>query len=125
MIGHTHGFPDTDWAQAKTAARNLLVRRARLKNRELVTYGELVAQLPLAISHDDHRLSYLLDEISTEEHSKGRGFLTALVVHQDDWMPGAGFFVMARRCGAEVHDEEAFYMNAFKQVVEYWRAHRD
>ncbi|MBG8560196.1 hypothetical protein I4436_11290 [Pseudomonas qingdaonensis] len=125
MIGHTHGFPDSDWAQAKTAARNLLVRRARLKNRELVTYGELVAQLPLAISHDDHRLSYLLDEISTEEHSEGRGFLTALVVHQDDWMPGAGFFVMARRCGAEVHDEEAFYMNAFKQVVEYWRAHRD
>ena len=125
MIGHTHGFPDSDWAQAKTAARNLLVRRARRKNRELVTYGELVAQLPLAISHDDHRLSYLLDEISTEEHSEGRGFLTALVVHQDDWMPGAGFFVMARRCGAEVHDEEAFYMNAFKQVVEYWRAHRD
>lgn len=125
MIGHTHGFPDSDWAQAKTAARNLLVRRARLKNRELVTYGELVAQLPLALSHDDHRLSYLLDEISTEEHSEGRGFLTALVVHQDDWMPGAGFFVMARRCGAEVHDEEAFYMNAFKQVVEYWRAHRD
>lgn len=125
MIGHTHGFADSDWAQAKTAARNLLVRRARLKNRELVTYGELVAQLPLAISHDDHRLSYLLDEISTEEYTEGRGFLTALVVHQDNRRPGAGFFTMARRCGAEVHNEDAFYMGAFNQVVEYWRAHLD
>jgi hypothetical protein len=119
MIGHTHGFADSDWAQ------NLLVRRARLKNRELVTYGELVAQLPLAISHDDHRLSYLLDEISTEEYTEGRGFLTALVVHQDNRRPGAGFFTMARRCGAEVHNEDAFYMGAFNQVVEYWRSHLD
>ena len=91
----------------------------------IVTYGELVAQLPLAISHDDHRLSFLLDEISTEEDSEGRGFLTALVVHQDDWMPGADFFTMARRCCADVNNEEAFYMDAFNHVVEYWRAYRN
>ncbi|MEJ6816072.1 hypothetical protein [Pseudomonas sp. LF-5] len=125
MIGHTHGFPDSDWAQAKAAAREILIRRARLRSRELVTYGDFVAQIPLAIAHDDHRLSFLLDEISTEEYTEGRGFLTALVVHQDDWMPGAGFFTMARRCGAEVDNEEAFYMDAFNYVVTYWRAHRD
>ncbi|HGM5581255.1 TPA: hypothetical protein ACKP22_002954 [Pseudomonas putida] len=125
MIGHTHGFPDSDWAQAKTTARELLIRRARLKDREFVTYGELVTKLPLAIEPTDPRLSYLLDEISTEEYAEGRGFLTALVVHQEDWLPGTGFFTMARRCGAEYKNQETFFLEAFNYVVEYWRAHRD
>ncbi|RMP39050.1 hypothetical protein ALQ24_02336 [Pseudomonas syringae pv. antirrhini] len=123
MIGHTHGFPDSDWAQAKAAAREILIRRARLRSRELITYRDFVAQLPLAIAHDDHRLSFLLDEISTEEYAEGRGFLTALVVHQEDWKPGVGFFTMARRCGAEVNNEEAFYLDTFNYLVTYWRAH--
>lgn len=125
MIGHTYGFPDSDWARAKTAAREMLIRRARLRNRELVTYSELVTQLPLPISHDDHRLSFLLDEISTEEYTEGRGFLTALVVHKRDMSPGAGFFTMARRCGIDFDNEETFYRDAFNEVVGYWRAHQD
>lgn len=125
MIGHTHGFPDSDWAQAKAAAREILIRQARMRGHELVTYSNFVAQLPLAIAHDDHRLSFLLDEISTEEYAEGRGFLTALVVHQYDWKPGAGFFTMARRCGAEVVNEEAFYLDVFNYVVTYWRARLD
>jgi len=41
---------------------------------QTITYGDLVAQLPIAIEPNDPRLSKLLDEISRQEFAEGRGF---------------------------------------------------
>lgn len=121
MTGMIHGFAASDWIVAREAARELLIKQARRPN-PLITYGDLVAQLPIALEPHDPRLSFLLDEISTSEHEQGRGFLTVLVVHKHgSAVPGPGFFAMARNNGEEFDDDLEFYMRAYNEVVGYWR----
>ncbi|CAK9890070.1 hypothetical protein [Pseudomonas fluorescens] len=117
MIGHIHGFVASDWI----AAKRLLIERARHRASQLISYSDLVCQLPLSIEASDPRLSYLLDEISRDEYTEGRGFLTVLVVHKYGSRPGAGFYEMARGCGADFDDEEEFNIRAFNEVTGYWR----
>lgn len=124
MIGLIHGFPASDWHQARERAREILIQRARRRGGQTITYSDLVAQLNLPIEASDPRLSFLLDEISTEEHSEGRGFLTVLVVHKfGDQMPGPGFFEMAERCGANIIDREEFWSSSFAEVLTTWQRH--
>ncbi|WJV23175.1 MULTISPECIES: hypothetical protein [Pseudomonas] len=126
MIGHIHGFVASDWVTAKTVAKAILVRRARRPGNPLISYSDLVAQLPLAIDPSDPRLSLLLDEISVEEYSEGRGFLTVLVVHKHgDIKPGTGFYKMARKCGEEFDDEDAFHIRALEEVTRYWTGNEE
>lgn len=121
MIGHIHGFEASDWVAAKTVAKEILIGRARRRGNPLICYSDLVAQLPLAIEPSDPRLSDFLDEISVEEHSEGRGFLTVLVVHKyGDIKPGAGFYKMARKCGEQFDDEDEFHIRALNEVTGYW-----
>ncbi|WNF53162.1 hypothetical protein [Pseudomonas sp. SG20052] len=123
MIGMVEGFPISDWIRARDVARDLLIQRARRPAAQTITYGDLVAQLPIAIEPDDPRLSKLLDEISRQEFAEGRGFLTVLVVHKrGDLMPGKGFFEMAADCGVAFTNRERFWTEAFNEVLWTWRA---
>jgi len=112
----------SDWNTAKETARGILVRHAKRRAAQTITYGDLVAQLPISLEANDPRLSVMLDEISKEEYKAGRGFLTVLVVHKSgDLMPGQGFFKMATECGAVFIDRERFWCDAFKKVITYWQ----
>jgi hypothetical protein len=123
-VGLIQGFPASDWIRAREQAREILIRRTARPN-PFIPYSDLVTLLDLPIEAHDPRLSVLLDEISTKEHEEGRGFLTALVVHRHGSMvPGAGFFVMARRCGFDFDDEQDFFIKQYKYLMDYWRENR-
>lgn len=120
MIGLIHGFAASDWIVARETAREILIKQARRPN-PLITYGNLLAQLPIALEPHDPRVSFLLDEISTSEHEHGRGFLTVLVVHKHgSAIPGPGFFAMAKQCGEEFDDDLEFYTRAYREVINHW-----
>ncbi|WP_207936399.1 hypothetical protein [Pseudomonas sp. 51_B] len=120
-VGMIQGFAASDWINARETARSLLIQRVR-KPDPFIFYSDLVTQLPLAIEASDPRLSVLLDEISSSEHELGRGFLTVLVVRKGRTrIPGPGFFEMARKHGFEFLDDELFFLQEYRRLIEYWR----
>lgn len=72
-----------------------------------ITYSDLVDRVEaVPLEPDSKLLAGLLDEISTASDAIGRGMLSAVVVHKgDDYLPGKGFFKLARRLGREVGRE--------------------
>jgi hypothetical protein len=69
----------------------------------------------------DTLLNHLLDEISREEDSAGRGMLSVIVVHKTgDHMPGPGFFELAKALGREIPDKERFWIKEHKGVCTVW-----
>jgi hypothetical protein len=46
----------------------------------------------------------------------GRSMITAIAVHKDDQRPGCGFFVLARKLGRDVSNEDKFWLNEVKRV---------
>ena len=115
-----YGFDFVAWEQAKAEARDVIVQRARQRAR--IPYSELVSHIgAITIAYNDPRLSYFLDEISSEEDEQGRGLLTVIVVHkQGDMQPGPGFFEMAQRRGRNTSDELRCWVEEFNRVHDYW-----
>jgi hypothetical protein len=66
-----------------------------------ITYGEIAPLADLDMLNPAHRneIRRILDEISTHEHQLKHPLLSAVVVHQQDHMPGQGFFALARELG--------------------------
>jgi hypothetical protein len=76
-----------------------LEQRLQQKGRDAVmTYGELLAvfdDLPEFTGHwPSHPLCDMFGELDIEDASLNRPFRTAIVVSQDDRVPGGGFFKM-------------------------------
>jgi len=96
---------------------------------EFVHYREVADLLEL---HRHQRLDHAsimnqtLEDISTFEHDHDRPLLTAVVVHQDDFWPGSGFFKMARRVGKQKQgqDNDEFFVAELKRVRDYWQGRR-
>lgn len=104
------------YEDARAEAHDVLREIAR--RRETITYGELVARIH-ALQLEPHGgvLAQILDEISTEEHHKGHGMLSAVVVHAaDDYLPGSGFFKLADKLGLTASDEVAFHATELHRV---------
>ena len=112
------------WDNMKKQARQVLINKA--KNRGLITYGELAANLTdITFSFEDpsHRdlIGELLGEIGSEEADQGHGILSALVVHREgDMEPGKGFFGLAESQGYKTRDKTACWVQAVKDVHKYW-----
>lgn len=82
-----------------------------------ISYGELVARIHAwRIEPNDPMLAKILDYVSSQEHSEGRGMLSAVVVHADDRLPGDGFFKLATRLGHDVSDRLAFHAAELQRV---------
>jgi hypothetical protein len=115
-----HGFPSVDWLAAKKEARAIMIETCKL--RSTITYTELVERIhSIKIAADDHRLRFLLDEISVDEDKAGCGLLSAVVVHAvGNWMPGKGFFEMAARRGRDVSDREACWIDELLSLYIEW-----
>ena len=108
----------------KEQIRDMLIKAA--KNRKVVHYAEVGKLLNFSMDNPSHRveLGSILGEISTEEHESERPLLSAVVVHREDYLPGEGFFNLARELGKQRPDEDndTFYANELKRVFDAWMA---
>ncbi|MCK9396500.1 MAG: hypothetical protein M0Q44_13015 [Methylobacter sp.] len=118
-----YGFSQIAWDQAKEEALQILQNRASRRNRQTISYTELVESLTaIQINPHDPRLSSFLEEIVVDEHRSGRPLITVLVVHQrGDQMPGDGFYNIAEQLGFEVLDRETFWIREFQRTLDYWQ----
>lgn len=64
--------------------------------------------------------AHMLGEISRRENENGRPLLSAVVVLQDTFRPGKGFFTLARELGLHSGDDEAFFSEELKRVWDTW-----
>ena len=115
-----HGFSDSDWEAAKREARSAMIDRAKV--RGMLTYSDLVRKIQrIALDAHDSRLFHLLDEISTEEDTAGRGMLSVVVVHKvGDMQPGPGFFGLAQSLGRDTHNIERCWVAELHRVHAIW-----
>jgi len=115
----TYGFPKAKWEDAKKQAQQAMVIAARQETA--ISYSELVKQIE-AIHFEPHdfNLFHLLGQISTKESEDGRGLLTAVVVRQEDGLPGQGFFQLARDLGLDPSDQEGFWISQLSNVYSSW-----
>jgi hypothetical protein len=120
MSGNRFGLADAVWSNAKKEAVIAIGARARV--RGMITYTELVGAITsVAFDAHDVRLNALLGEVSAEEFKKGRGMITALVVHKvGDMEPGPGFFELAETLGRRVIDRTKFWIEEVHKVHRTW-----
>jgi len=106
----------TDWNEAKEEMRHILTERAKLG--DTISYKELTKKVT-RITFEPHSqtLDTMLEEISVEEDSAGRGMLTVIVVRKHgDMQPGRGFFKLAKTLGRDTSDIEKCWINELKWV---------
>lgn len=84
------------------------------------TYKMIADALNVTWEQAHWRLPNLLGDVLTMEHSAGRPLLSAIVVNQNGTC-GDGFFVMARRLGAPIIDEDAYLQQEQQRVFEHWK----
>lgn len=101
--------------------RTVLVEVA--KQRSTITYGELLDRLPLPVrSAAEGDLAPILRAISVAEDDAGRALLTAVVVRENDGLPGAGWFRLAAERGRDVSDRGVAWAAEVARVHRAWTA---
>ncbi|CAN5876131.1 hypothetical protein BH24BAC1_BH24BAC1_11180 [soil metagenome] len=107
--------------------RARLIRLARL-NRGITSYQNLINQAELGLnldnSYEKERLDEILEEIGTEEFSKGRPLLNALVKVKGNNGQGDRFFKLCERLGygswRELKKDIGFLVNLRQECRDYW-----
>ena len=119
-----HGYTQDVWDRAKGEGKRILSARAKARLQKTIAYSEFVNQLTtIRLEPRDIRLAYLLEDISIEEDSAGRGMLTVLVVHKSgDMKPGPGFFDLATKLGRDTSDKIDCWVKEFNFVVDAWKS---
>jgi len=114
------GFPDDAWERAKDEARTILIGVAR--DQRTIAYSDLCRQIrAIALDPHSYAMRAFLGEISTAEHFRNRGLLSAVVTYKHgDQQPGPGFFELARSLGYKVHDETEFWIEQVRTVYQTW-----
>jgi hypothetical protein len=94
------------------------------KAQSTVTYSEIAPLAGLDMSNiaDRNEIARILGEISSFEHSQGRPMLSVVVVLQGEYMPGQGFFTLARELSLySGHDDLAFFSRELGKVHAAWK----
>ena len=112
--------------------REYLISRAKLG--KAIHYSSLnqLLDMPydLSKSYERHLLEEDLGAISELEHSQGRPLLSAIVVSEENGLPGVGFFEMAERLedneGNKLFDpskisKKKYLAQEQERVFEYWK----
>lgn len=116
------GFKLEAWERAKREATSAIVGAGR--KDDLITYSDLASAITsIHIEPHDFAMSRLLDEISKEEDTAGRGILTSLVVLTDERVPGEGFWATARDVGRVFTDKWAFWAEEVRRVMAECKTH--
>ncbi|SRR5258708_5293259 len=109
-------YTDAQWNAAKEEIRALLNGRAA-HDEGPISYSELADNVhAIHFSPEEHAYHHMLGEVSEEEDEAGRGMLSVMVVHKDDWRPGPGFFRLAKKLGRNVSDRERCWSDELKRV---------
>jgi hypothetical protein len=119
-----HGFPMKDWNRALRQAAGIIAHGLSRRIPRPVTYSDIASGVTAVhfVDPHDQRIGVLLGNVSEREHEKGRGLLSAAVVHKTgDMLPGAGFFNLARELG-RLHGtsptvEERFWIAEFNRLI--------
>jgi len=95
------------------------------QGRCLITYEELNQDLNLGLDfnkpEDRKRIGGWLDEINRYEHQQNHPMLSAVVVLKNKYIPGEGFFPLARELGRfRGSDKDTFWINELKEVHNHW-----
>lgn len=110
-----YGYPVQAWEQAKTEAKEHLVRCAR--RRETTTYSELCETVTAArLRPYSFAMMAFLNEVCTEEDALHGVMLASLVCRKDSGMPGAGYFRHAARLGRNTSDERAYWLSEVERI---------
>ena len=115
-----YGYEARDWKKAKAESITILAEIAKAKGR--IAYSDLAPKIQaIEFEHDDPRFWHLLGEVSVEEMNKGRGMLSAIVVHKRGEMrPGPGFYRLAEWLGKKVGEVDRFWLEEFNRVHDVW-----
>lgn len=115
-----YGYSPEELERAKEEIHSVLIEVAKYKRT--IAYSDLVSKIRCVnLEAESHALAALLDEISSEENTAGRGMLSVVVVHKHgDMKPGHGFFSLAKNLGREVSDYDEFWVKELERVHEYW-----
>jgi hypothetical protein len=118
-----------NYGQKKEYVYNRLKQLAGAK--QPITYGQLLREMDIdpRESWEKNRHQELRDiigKISSEEYEKGNPLLSALVVHEEDRLPGEGFFVgLLEQIGKKpIHNRDkqlAFWVKEVKAIYEKWK----
>jgi hypothetical protein len=120
------GEPDWHGARAEMTRRLHKIARAQAK----ITYSELCDELRrdgvIALEPHGSPLAWMLGQINVLEARQGRPLISSLVVHKsDDWLPGVGFWSIAKLMGLDIGDTEeakvAFWAHEFGRCHAYWK----
>lgn len=89
------------------------------------TYADIapLAALDMAVAADRDEITRILGEIARHEQNAARPMLTAVVIHQNDNLPGNGFFTIAREFGRfDGVDPSMFWINSLNEVHKFWQS---
>jgi hypothetical protein len=117
------------------SARKWTAARLHKLAREMgmITYGDLARELNSTgliedLEASSAALATLLAQVNVEDEESGHPpLISSLVVHQDDGMPGKGFWGFASELGmspgSSPEAKEAFWMKQVQRCHEYWSHH--
>lgn len=106
-----------------TTERVAAILRERARQGETITYMKLGQAVGL--SWRGGKLFVTLDAINRREHEEGRPYLTAVVVHSGDGMPGLGFFDLVQELELRVIPNlRTFWLEERQRVHDYWADRR-
>jgi len=130
FMATTYGYSTGEWQNAQAwLARHLHdVARRQAKT----TYGDICNAMSAAggisLEPNSTALAGLLGQLNILEQEQGRPLISAIVVHKtDDWLPGVGFWNIAREIGIDPGRTEnqrlEFWVNEFGRCHAYWGSH--
>jgi hypothetical protein len=115
MNGIIGGYPVARWEAAKDEANTILSARAR--EGQMITYAELArAMRKIDFEPHDHVFHMMLGQVYEEEDADGRGLLSALVILQEEGVPGDGFWSCAAGCGRDISDRLKCWIDEVQTV---------
>jgi hypothetical protein len=129
FMNNTYGYSVGEWESTRDWLTKRLHRVAR--DQAKTTYGELCREMAAAgmlrLEPHSSALAALLGQINILEREAGRPLISAIVVHKtDDWMPGVGFWNIARAIGIDPGATEElrleFWVKEFGRCHAYWKA---
>jgi hypothetical protein len=98
-MGSRWEVDELDWDRVREQLRERL--EATAVSRALISYSDLVADVPELDGPHSHAVADMLGEISAHCHADGAPLLSALAVYKDTREPGPGFFAAAKHLGFE------------------------
>ena len=130
-MSRTYSRAPSEMESARKWTADRLHKLARGKG--MITYGDLANELNSTGIIEDLEarsaaLATLLAQVNVEDEEGGRPpLISSLVVHQDDGMPGKGFFGFARELGmspgSSPEAQTDFWMKQVQRCHEYWSRH--